>query len=223
MEWRHSVPRPCQPSTLAAAGRRGLWSVDTAQTTGSCSYRGHRPAGPPRGQWACPLAGAAYGGCPVGSGGGELDASAPDFAQVREEQQALRPRRRRRHRLQATVEQAISCPLSCKPKIHTSDKPEAHGTYGCKQKVIYFLGDEFRCQGRAHGTGIGRSGRGERKGRSRVAEYRRTSAAGTQGGAPPQARAAAPVASFWSGRYDGRRGDEARGRGSPLRTGERIW
>ena len=63
---------PSQPSSPAAAGRRGLWSVDTAQTTGSRSYRGYRPAGPPRGQWACLLAGAAYGGCPVGSGGGEL-------------------------------------------------------------------------------------------------------------------------------------------------------
>ena len=52
MGWRHSVPRPCQPSSPAAAGRRGLWSVDTAQTTGSCSYRGHRPqpgyANPPK-------------------------------------------------------------------------------------------------------------------------------------------------------------------------------
>ena len=79
---------PSQPSSPAAAGRRGLWSVDTAQTTGSRSYRGYRPAGPPRGQWACPLAGAAYGGCPVGSGGGELCASASDFAQVRDEQPA---------------------------------------------------------------------------------------------------------------------------------------
>ena len=34
---------PSPPSALAAAGRRGLWSVDTAQTTGSRSYRGYRP------------------------------------------------------------------------------------------------------------------------------------------------------------------------------------
>ena len=60
---------PSQPSSPAAAGRRGLWSVDTAQTTGSRSYRGYGPAGPPRGQWACPPVGAAYGGCTAGRWG----------------------------------------------------------------------------------------------------------------------------------------------------------
>ena len=33
------------------------------------SYRGYGPAGPPRGQWACPPVGAAYGGCTAGRWG----------------------------------------------------------------------------------------------------------------------------------------------------------
>ena len=42
---------------------------DICVTQRACSYRGYGPAGPPRGQWACPPVGAAYGGCTAGRWG----------------------------------------------------------------------------------------------------------------------------------------------------------
>ena len=43
MEWRHYVPRPAHPPHGQQRGAGGCGSVDTAQTTGSRSYRGYGP------------------------------------------------------------------------------------------------------------------------------------------------------------------------------------
>ena len=81
---RHAVAirdTEVEESEEAGKGESGMGE------SGSRSYRGHGPAGPPRGQWACPPVGAAYGGCPVGRWGGEIGEASSDFAQ---EQQAAR-------------------------------------------------------------------------------------------------------------------------------------